>query len=35
LRKRWLAAGALWFSQVKAPPNWNAMEQLKAAGLDE
>jgi hypothetical protein len=35
LRKRWLAAGAPWFNQVKAPPNWNAVEQLKTAGLGE
>ena len=36
LRKLWLAAGVPWSSQVIAsPPNWDAMEQLRAAGLEK
>jgi len=35
LRRAWLNAGAHWSSKVTAPPeNWDAFEQLRAAGLD-
>jgi hypothetical protein len=34
LRADWIAAGALWWSEVKAPPSgWNAAAQLAAAGI--
>jgi len=36
LRRRWLAAGAPWSSRATAPPpTWDAMEQLRAAGLEK
>ncbi len=36
LRKLWLAAGAPWRSRATAPPpDWSAIEQLRAAGLDK
>lgn len=35
LRKRWLDSGAHWHSKVVAQPeNWNALDQLRLAGLD-
>jgi hypothetical protein len=35
-RQRWLAAGALWWSSARQPaPDWNADDQLRAAGLIE
>lgn len=34
LRDEWLAAGAHWHSRaVQQPPGWNALNQLRAAGL--
>ena len=34
LRRIWLAEGGGWFREVTPPPaNWNALEQLRAAGL--
>src|SRR4051794_27143766 len=34
LRRIWLAGGATWYSSVTPPPdNWNALEQLRIAGL--
>jgi len=36
LRALWLAAGTPWSSRATAPPpNWDAMEQLRAAGLEK
>jgi hypothetical protein len=34
LRRIWLAGGAAWYSDVtRSPANWNALEQLRRAGL--
>jgi hypothetical protein len=34
LRKVWLASGAPWWSEERQPPfGWNALEQLRKAGL--
>jgi predicted RNA-binding Zn-ribbon protein involved in translation (DUF1610 family) len=34
LRAAWLAGGARWYSRAVAPPpDWRAMDQLRAAGL--
>jgi hypothetical protein len=36
LRRRWIESGANWWSSARAPEsNWNALEQLQAAGLDD
>lgn len=32
-RRRWLALGGLWWSSRPAEPGWNAVDQLRAAGL--
>lgn len=35
-RQRWLADGALWWSSARPPePGWNALDQLRGAGLTE
>jgi len=35
-RQRWLAGGALWWSSARQPTaDWNAYDQLRAAGLIE
>jgi len=35
LRRRWISAGANWFSKVRPhPENWNAAKQLREAGFD-
>lgn len=35
-RQRWLAAGGRWWSTARPPePSWNAVDQLRAAGLIE
>jgi Zn ribbon nucleic-acid-binding protein len=35
-RKRWIAKGMRWYSRgQKEPSNWNPLEQLRAAGLEE
>lgn len=33
LRVNWLKAGAPWFDPQPAPPRWDAIQQLKSAGL--
>lgn len=36
LRRKWIAEGIPWHSELVHPPNgWNATDQLRAAGLGE
>jgi hypothetical protein len=35
LRKQWIAAGTPWHSDVKAPLNWDPIQQLRSAGLQD
>ena len=35
-RKRWIESGARWWSTARSPePGWNALDQLRTAGLLE
>jgi uncharacterized Zn finger protein (UPF0148 family) len=35
-RQRWIESGARWWSTAREPePGWNALDQLRAAGLTE
>ena len=35
LRREWVTGGAQWWSQNEpAPPQWNAQQQLQAAGFE-
>ena len=36
LRRRWIGAGALWSNRtVNAPPAWDAIRQMRSAGLHD